>query len=152
MFSEKTKELSVEMKAKEASLRMAAFISENNLSFKLMEHLPNSMRSCSSDSDIAKQIQCGPTKIKSVITNVTGESERQRIIDLMKNSKFSIIADESIDCSCVKNLALIAGINCSNEQMKDYFLALIPVQEATGLALFDHIKIELVLHQTVQII
>lgn len=139
MFSEKNKELNIEMRAKEADLRIAGFISEHNLSFKLTEHLPNLIRSCCSDSAIAKQIKCGPTKIKSVITNVTGASERQRIIDLMKNCKFSIIADESTDRSCIKNLALITRINCNDEHIKDYFLALIPIQEATGVALFDHI-------------
>nr|CAI5863200.1 unnamed protein product [Callosobruchus analis] len=57
----------------------------------------------------------------------------------MKNNKFSLIADESTDRSNVKNLALVVRINCQNEIIKDYFLALIPVQDATGAALFEHI-------------
>nr|CAI5846293.1 unnamed protein product [Callosobruchus analis] len=57
----------------------------------------------------------------------------------MKNNKFSLIAHESTDRSNVKNLALVVRINCQNEIIKDYFLALIPVQDATGAALFEHI-------------
>nr|CAI5841217.1 unnamed protein product [Callosobruchus analis] len=57
----------------------------------------------------------------------------------MKNNKFSLIADESTDRSNVKSLALVVRINCQNEIIKDYFLALIPVQDTTGAALFEHI-------------
>nr|CAI5854138.1 unnamed protein product [Callosobruchus analis] len=104
-----------------------------------MDHLPHLLRSICSDSAIAKKIKCGPKKIKKVITNITGNSERERLIDFMKNNKFSLIADESTDRSNVKNLALVVRINCQNEIIKDYFLALIPVQDATGAALFEHI-------------
>lgn len=48
----------------------------------------------------------------------------------MKNNKFSIIADESTDRSWTK----------ANQNVKDYFLALIAVQETTGAAIFSHIK------------
>lgn len=139
MFSNKNKEINIEVKAKEADLRLAGFIAEHNLPFKLMEHLPDLIRATCSDSEIAKKIKCSRTKIKSVITNVTAVSERNRLVFLMNQNKFSIIADESTDRSTVKNLGLIVRINCNNEQIKDFFLALIPVQEATGAALFEHI-------------
>lgn len=139
MFKGKDKGENIEAMVKQADLRISGFIAEHNLPFKLMEHLPDLLRSTCSDSAIAKKIRCGPTKVKSIITNVMGVSERQRIVELMKNNKFSLIADESTDRSCVKNLSLVVRINCENEYVKDYFLALIPVQEATGAALFDHI-------------
>ncbi|KAB0793694.1 hypothetical protein PPYR_13314 [Photinus pyralis] len=139
MFAEKTKEMTTEMRAKEAEIRIAGFVAEHNLPFKIMEHLPDLMRAVCSDSAIAKKIKCGPTKIKSIITNVTGETHRQNLIALMNSNKFSLIADESTDRSCTKNLCLVARINCNNNNVKDYFLALIPIHDATGAALFEHI-------------
>lgn len=49
------------------------------------------------------------------------------IKELMKTCKFNIIADESTDRSCIKNLALRTRIN--NVGVQDYFLALISVQD-----------------------
>nr|CAI5863199.1 unnamed protein product [Callosobruchus analis] len=58
----KTKEVTAEIKAKEADIKLAGFIAEHNLSFKLMDHLPHLLRSICSDSAIAKKIKCGPKK------------------------------------------------------------------------------------------
>lgn len=139
MFLEQSSEKRLEDKVKEAEIRIAGFLAEHNLPFRLMEHFPNFLRSVCSDSSIAKKMKCGPTKIKSVLTEITGASERQRIVSLMQNNKFSIIVDESTDRSCAKLLSVVIRINCENKTIKDYFFALIPIQEATGAALFDHI-------------
>uniref|UniRef100_A0A1Y1MFW2 BED-type domain-containing protein n=1 Tax=Photinus pyralis TaxID=7054 RepID=A0A1Y1MFW2_PHOPY len=53
MFAEKTKEMTTEMRAKEAEIRIAGFVAEHNLPFKIMEHLPDLMRAVCSDSAIA---------------------------------------------------------------------------------------------------
>lgn len=82
---------------------MAGFIAEHNLPFMLMKHLLDLLRATCSDSEIAKQIKCSRTKIKSIISNVTAVSERQRLVLLMNNNKFSIIADESTCRSSIKN-------------------------------------------------
>lgn len=139
MLLNQTSAKRLEDKVKEAEIRIAGFLAEHNLPFSLMEHFPDFLRSVCSDSLIAKKIKCGPTKIKSVITEITGVSERLRIISLMQNNKFSIIVDESTDRACTKNLSIVVRVNCENKSIKDYFLALIPVQDATGAALFDHI-------------
>lgn len=132
-------EKDLELKVKEGEIRLAAFVVEHNLSMRVMEHLPELLRAVCSDSTIAKKIKCGRTKVKSIITNVTGQNERERIICLMKSNKFSIIADESTDKSCTKVLCLVVRLKEGNDNIKDHLLALIPVEEATGAALFNHI-------------
>lgn len=86
MFSSQRKGMDIETKTKEAEIRIAGFIAEHNLPFKLMDHLPALMTSVCSDSEIGKKIRCGRTKLKAIITNVSGESERERVINLLKSN------------------------------------------------------------------
>nr|CAI5863198.1 unnamed protein product [Callosobruchus analis] len=139
MFLDQSSEKRLEDKVKEAEIRIAGFIAEHNLPFCLIDHFPDLLRSVCSDSAIAKKIKCGPTKVKSILTQITAVSERQKILNLMKTNKFSIIVDESMDHSCSKNVSLIVRVNCENISIRDYFLALIPIQEATGAAIFNQI-------------
>jgi hypothetical protein len=53
---------------------------------------------------------------------VTGATDKQRIVELLKTNKFSLICDEPTDRSCIKNLCLVARINLNNEDIKDYIL------------------------------
>lgn len=139
LFSEKSREKQLEKKVKEADLRIAGFVAEHNLPILLMDHFWELLGAICSDSLIAKNIKCGRTNIKSILTNVTGETARDHICFLMNINKFSIIVDESTDRSCIKNLAVVVRVNCNNKTIKDYFLALIPVHETTGEAIFQHI-------------
>lgn len=47
---------------KKADLHLAAFVSEHNLSFNVMEHLPDLIRTICPDSEIAKKIKCSRKK------------------------------------------------------------------------------------------
>ena len=55
---------------KETELRLAAFISEHNLSFKVMDHLSDLPKLCPA-SKIAANVKCKRTKTKCIITNST---------------------------------------------------------------------------------
>ncbi|CAG9763422.1 unnamed protein product [Ceutorhynchus assimilis] len=88
------------------------------------------------DSEIAKKIKAGRTKVTRVVKKVTGASQKAYLIELMKNNKFSVIADESTDTSCIKHLCLVVRM-CIENKIEDNFLDLIPVVETTGAALFE---------------
>lgn len=57
----------------------------------------------------------------------------------MKFSPFSLIVNESTDKGCSKHLALVARVATHNK-VKVIFLALIPVESATAVDLYNHIK------------
>lgn len=127
----------LETKIKEGEIRIAAFVAEHNLPLRTMDHLPTLFGAVCSDSAIAKRIKCGGTRLTSILKNVISATSRETTTELMKNNKFSIIADESTDRSCTKNICLVARINLANND--HFFLAVTPVEEATGAALFNHI-------------
>ncbi len=59
--------------------------------------MPQLIPSMCPDSEIAKHIKCGRTKLTAIIKNVTGKFSSINLIENMKHSKFSIIVDESTD-------------------------------------------------------
>lgn len=128
----------MDYKAKEGILRLAGFLTEHNLPMTLMEHLPLVIKKICSDSNIAKSLKCGRTQMTNIIKNVCGNEGRSQLMELLKHNKFSLMADESTDRSCSKHLCLVARV-IVGYNIKDCFLALLPVQEATGAALFNMI-------------
>lgn len=139
LFEKQSLKKNIDQKAKEGTIRFAAFITEHNLSMRLMDHLPTLVKNVCTDSEIAKSIKCGRTKITNVIKNVTGEEAKFQLFELLKSTKFSLIADESTDRTCTKHMCLITRV-VVNYNVEDHFFALIPVQEATGAALYNLIE------------
>ena len=60
----------------------------------------------------------------------------------MKGKAFSIMADESTDCTTEKHMVLVARYFSGKKEKVTtaFFLSLIPIKETTGWALFDAVK------------
>jgi hypothetical protein len=48
----------------------------------------------------------GRTKTTKIITNVLGKSQKEKIVEILKKRKFSLLIDESTDTSTGKNICL----------------------------------------------
>lgn len=107
------------MKVKIAEIRYAGLIAEHNLAMNLMEHLPNLIKVSHPDSDIAKHVKCKRTKVTAIIKNVIGAECTQNIMEILRETHFSLIIDESTDKTQVKHLCLLArfSINCELSYM-----------------------------------
>ncbi|XP_050516405.1 uncharacterized protein LOC126891268 [Diabrotica virgifera virgifera] len=138
MFSASTSKLNVEENVKEGIIRTAGLLAEHNLPMNLMEHLIDYLNAVCKDSEIAKKIKAGRTKITRVLKKVTGTSQKTYLIELMKTKKFSLIADESTDNSCIKHMCLVVRM-AIDHKVEDNFLDLIPVVETTGAVLYEKI-------------
>ncbi|XP_072397957.1 zinc finger protein 862-like [Diabrotica undecimpunctata] len=123
---------------KTSDLHIAAFITEHNLSYNLMEHLPELIKKVCPDSDMAKQIKCGRTKCSSLVKNVIGKRSEQEICEILNHAKFSLIIDESTDRSCTKHLCLVCRYR-HNNRIQDSFLALLPLKEAKAEDLYKEV-------------
>lgn len=69
---------------------------------------------------------------------MTGHTEKENLIADLKTSKFSLLIDESTDRGFVKLLCIVVRYY-KNKKIKDAFFGLIPVQEATGEKLYEHL-------------
>lgn len=92
---------------KEKELQLAAFISEHNLSFIVMDHLSNLLPKLCSDSKIAADVKCKQTKTKSIITNALAPHFHLELVSKLKGEHISVIMDKTTGISMKKELALV---------------------------------------------
>jgi len=76
-------------------------------------------------------MRIGQTKISCLIKNIIGEYANKEMIQKLRDSWFSIMADGSTDIGTTKNLILIARVvltdQFGNEDIVDLVLALLKV-------------------------
>lgn len=68
--------------------------------------------------------------------HVIGEYSLEELILRLKHSLFCIMVDESTDCSSTKSLAIVAR-TVTNLQVKDEFLGLMPIANATAIGMYN---------------
>ncbi|KAL1443615.1 hypothetical protein MTO96_045924 [Rhipicephalus appendiculatus] len=103
-----------------------------------MEHMPKLLTAVCPDSNVAREIVCSRTKASAIVKNVTGRESKERLCDLLRRNKFSLIVDEATDSSCCKHLCLLTRV-FDGERVVDAFFDLIQIKDATAQAMFDHI-------------
>ncbi|KAK3869381.1 hypothetical protein Pcinc_025308 [Petrolisthes cinctipes] len=64
---------SIERQVKEGEIRLASFICEHDIPIRVVDHIPQLLHAICPDSQIAKNMKCGRTKLTSVVNNVTGK-------------------------------------------------------------------------------
>lgn len=128
-----------EKQVKEGELRLVSFLNELNLPHFAITQLVQVVKAACPDSEIVKEFKCGRTKCTAMIKNVLGAEEEEELCELLRCNPFSLIADESTDCGCVKHLALVVKVVCGMG-VRDQFLTLIPLESATATVLHEHIR------------
>ena len=86
---------------------MAAFISEHDLSFNLMDHLSDLMPILCPDSKVVAHIKCKQTKMNCIVKNALASHFHKELAEKLKRS---IIIDETTDVSTCKQLAIMTRI------------------------------------------
>ncbi|KAL7632733.1 UNVERIFIED_CONTAM: hypothetical protein RMT77_001057 [Armadillidium vulgare] len=81
----------------EAEIKIAAFIATHNLSFKTIDHLLPTLKSCFPDSAVCQGMNLKRKKCTSIVTNVIGATYEKDLANILKETKFSILTDESTD-------------------------------------------------------
>jgi hypothetical protein len=94
--------VSLENNGKKAEIRVAAFVAESNLSFNVMDHLSQEIRTSFCESEIAKRYTNNRTKATPIVNNVTGFHGFEKTLNWIQNHKFSLIVDGAI-----KSLTLV---------------------------------------------
>lgn len=77
--------------------------------------------------------------MQSIVENVIGKESFTNLCEDLRKIKFSLVIDESTDLSTIKHLCLVARYVGKNNQIRDSFLALIPVSSADATTLHESI-------------
>ncbi|XP_017468780.1 PREDICTED: uncharacterized protein LOC108360848 [Rhagoletis zephyria] len=73
-----------------------------------MDFLAALLVECCPDSAIAKLIKCGRTKSVAITEHISKQASEQ-IFPILRNTKFSLIVDETTDVSMIESLDLVAS-------------------------------------------
>lgn len=82
---------------KRAEMKVAAFIVEHNLSFQVTDHLSDLVADIFHDSKIASQFKSKHTKTRCIVKHVLADTAKDKLVNTLRNTNFSIIIDESTD-------------------------------------------------------
>lgn len=122
-----------------AELRMAAFLAEHNLAFLSADHMVPLLKMMFPDSEIAGAVKCSRSKVVAIIKNVFGVQQTENVSYFLNANKFSICVDESTDVSSLKLLSIVAKVRHHNDKIRDVFLALVQVERADAIGIYESI-------------
>lgn len=127
-----------------ATILLSVFLAEHNLPFMICDHLIDLNKRMFPDSNIAAEMSMKRTKC-TFIVNKLGKFSTECLSEKLKKCKFSIIVDESTDCSDTKSLAIMVKYFDEEESaIKLSMLDIVNVHSdgngSTGQGLFNIIK------------
>ena len=126
-------------------VQVAAFIAEHNLPFTLSAPLLDLIKSraprTSADSATLAQIKLSDTKCVNIVRQGIGLYFAEELVLKLRNTKFSIIPDETTDVSTEKQLGIIVVFwDDENMEIIVRFFDLVPVHCSTAKGLYSAIK------------
>ncbi|XP_042145529.1 uncharacterized protein LOC121835415, partial [Ixodes scapularis] len=111
-FIQKKPKDSMDDKVKMAEIKLSAFITEHSLSFKVMDHMGELVKTVFPDSKIAEQVRLHKTKCTSIVKNVLAKAEVQSLSAILRKTRFSLFVDEGTDVSSTKLLCCVVRYYC----------------------------------------
>ncbi|KYN08217.1 hypothetical protein ALC62_00804, partial [Cyphomyrmex costatus] len=126
--------------AEVSELKLLMFISEHNLPFRILEHLPKLIQSICPDSKIVKEIKCSRTKGTRILKENVALYSIKEICNILKTTKFSLIIDETTHTSIIKSLVVVRYFDTRGLIIKDRFLTLLEVKSCTTEDLYNSIE------------
>ena len=122
----------------DAEIRMAAFVTEHNLSFNIMDHLSELLPKVFPDSEIAQQFKSKCTKTSKVIKNACAPYFHELLQEKLKVSRFSLIIDETTDISTAKELSIVCRFFSKvDRQVVSHFYELVSVSSGDAASLYQ---------------
>ena len=95
----------------EAELEIVGMSTALDISFRSVPKIVKTIKKSDKNSKIWSRIKIGKTKARNITVKVIGEDERLRLSDILKDTFFAILVDESTDVSKDKGLAIMVRFN-----------------------------------------
>uniref|UniRef100_A0A0K8UNM0 Zinc finger protein 862 n=1 Tax=Bactrocera latifrons TaxID=174628 RepID=A0A0K8UNM0_BACLA len=121
-----------------AEFTLVTFLITHNLPFLLMDVLSALLAECCPDSEEVKRLQIARTKATNITKEIASKTTSE-LVSTLKNCKFSIIIDETMDISIKKYLVMVVRY-VMNFIAKDRFLALIELPKCDSSSVFGAAK------------
>lgn len=94
-------------KIKRAEIKLAAFFAEHNIAFTMADHLIPLMKTICLEPKIVQDLSLGRLKCSYIVKDVLAKRETEKLIEILKIRKFSILIDESTDITETKFMCVL---------------------------------------------
>jgi hypothetical protein len=95
-------------KVKENEIRLSMFIIKHDLPIAVSDHLVELVKTFDRTSKVLQKMKCDRTKCTNLIQNVVAQHEFEEIVSELRETKFSLMVDETTDRVSQKHLVLVA--------------------------------------------
>lgn len=92
-----TNTISHKEKVKRAEIKLAAFFAEHNVAFYTADHLIPLIKNICLDPKVVQDLSLGRLKCTNIVKDVITKREAEKLCEILKVHKFSILVDESTD-------------------------------------------------------
>lgn len=112
-----------------AEIKLAALVVSRHVPFLLCDYLTPLLKQLfAEESETAKNLTLCRTKVSNIIKNILAPAQTERLTTILKNTKYSIIPDESTDRSTASLLGIeVRYADEKKEQIVDSFWDLISI-------------------------
>ena len=128
-------------KIKSAEMQIAVSMA-CHCAIRSVDHLGEIMKTHGRGSTLG-DIKLHRTKCIALLKNCISPALKSDLISELHGKIYALIIDESTDISTQKYLCILVRFLSNEDEIVTRFLSLIPVQEATGENIFNHIKQEI---------
>jgi hypothetical protein len=127
---------------REVELLIATFLCDNNLPFALVNNLVDLLKKVTPRDEVIQNLKMQRDKTTNLVTQVLGPFSKELIFEKLRKEKFSLIIDETTDIATRKSLVVVARFFEESEKIvKDHFVDLIEVHDATSDGLFNAVRL-----------
>ena len=105
-------EISFDDKVKILEKKLCLFIVQNSIPIDIIENLVSFVKMKDLEPTVVSKIKLKITKCTQIIKNVLAVEETEKLVNILKTNKFSILLDESTDITDKKQLSINAQYRC----------------------------------------
>jgi len=138
--------MSFEERKKEAEMRYAALIATKNIPFNIAKDILEFFQHLSKDTNVLKSMTISRLKCKNIITNALYPIEKERVVNNIQNTKFSIFIDEIFDITNNKWMTfLVRYVDAETLDIRTQLVKLIDIdaKDSSAEKLFNALKCEM---------
>ena len=107
-------EIPFDDKVKSLEIKLCLFIVQNSIPIEIIENLVSFVKVKDLEPTVVSKIKLKSTKCTQIIKNVLAVEETEKLVNILKTTKFSVLLDESTDITDKKQLSINTHYRCLN--------------------------------------
>ncbi|XP_011884095.1 PREDICTED: uncharacterized protein LOC105571237 [Vollenhovia emeryi] len=113
-------------KVKRAEIKLATFFAEHNIAFTNVDHLIPLIKDICIEPEVVQDLSLGRLKCTNIVKDIVAKRETEKLVEILKGRKFSVLIDESTDITDNKLMCiLVQYVSPFDKRVKTQLLELL---------------------------